>query len=164
MKKPYIGNLVLHHRKALKPHAERESLHLFRIVARGLEYIGMHHACARKLEPSGFFAHRASFLTAYDAGDIHLETRFGEGKKARAQTDFHISAEQPRKEHLDDRFEIRDGNVFVRHEPFKLPELDVVRSIGCLIAVYAPGYDDAERWVMRFHIADLYRRGVGTEQ
>ena len=53
---------------------------------------------------------------------------------------------------------------FADRERFDLAERRRVRQVEIVAAVDAPGRDDANRRLVRLHVADLHRRGVRAQQ
>ena len=74
-----------------------------------------------------------------------------------------------RREHLAHEREqralqIRQRDAFADDEPFDLPEHRRVREVEIVAPVDAAGHDDADRRLVRLHVADLHRRGVRAQQ
>ena len=56
------------------------------------------------------------------------------------------------------------ARALVDHEPFDLEELEAVARVDGLVAVAAPGREDADGWLDVAHGADLARRRVRAQQ
>lgn len=66
----------------LDAHSESEAAVDFRVNAACVKYIGVDHAAAENLYPTGAFTERAAFTTAEVAGYIHFSRRLREREVA----------------------------------------------------------------------------------
>src|SRR5208282_2671704 len=118
----------------------------------------MHHAAPGNFQPvlAQLFHERVA--------EINLEARLGVTEIVRTKSDLCLLAEQ----FLEDKFyralEVANGDVFVHVKSFDLLEGRVVRGVGVVAAIDAARHDDAHRWRLRFHHADLNGGSVGAEK
>src|SRR5262249_55223973 len=152
-----IFDLVAENRDALDPHAPGETRVLFRIVADGFEDRRMHHAAAEDLDPAAPFAHRAARAVARPAAHIHFGARLGVREEARTETQARTLAEHLAREGEQRPLQVRQRNAFADDEPFELREHRRMREIQVIFAIDAAWHDDADRRLMRLHVADLHR-------
>ncbi|CDN46047.1 hypothetical protein BN871_KF_00060 [Paenibacillus sp. P22] len=126
----------------------------------------MHHAAAENLEPARLLAHPAAAAAALRAGHVDLGARLGEREEARAQSDAGLTAEHFLHELEQRSLEIAHADAFGDDKAFDLVELEAVRRIVVVAAVYFAGADDLERSFAAagLHRADLHRGCLRAHQ
>ena len=154
---------VSHHDEASEAEAKGPALVFIGVNAAGFEDGRVGHAAAHEFDPTGFFAHTASFFIAKNAGHVELKSGFHKRKIARAKTNFHFFVKKSRKEVGHDAFEVCNGNVFVNEESFDLVKGVLMRSISGFVAEYAARHNDSKWGAVFLHGADLIGRGVGAK-
>src|SRR5829696_4157017 len=155
---------VADHRNPLESEAEREALPFLGVVPDRLEHVRVDHPAAAELDPARVRAHAASLAIAEDAADRQLGRRFGvrEEVGAEARADGFV-VEQALHEHLDRAEQIGERDAAIHCQTLHLMEDRRVARPRRLVAVRAPGRDDVDRRLVRFHRADLHGRGVGPQ-
>src|SRR5579884_4139620 len=135
---------ILQHRNSINAHAKGETGNLFGIVAvvlHKLEDVGIDHAAAENLDPSGLLAGSAGApftlpaSAADEAGDEHLRARLGERKKRWTKAGLHIRAEQCFHRVIKGPLEVAEGNVRIDGESFDLVKHRRMACVGRIIAV-----------------------------
>src|SRR5690242_9993821 len=160
-----LVDAVTDHGDPLEPEAEGEPLPLLRVVADGLEHVRVDHPAAAELDPAREGADTTSLAVAEDAAHRQLGRRLGVGEVVGAEAGADgLVVEQALHEHLDGAEQVGQGDATVDGETLHLVEHGRVAGPGCLVAVRAPGRDDVDGRLVRFHRADLHRRGVGSQQ
>ncbi|MCY1175091.1 hypothetical protein D9M73_153140 [compost metagenome] len=123
----------------------------------------MHHAAAHDFQPAGLLADTAAFAATDHALDVDFRRRLGEREEGRAEAYGELFLEERAKEFLDGALEVGEADVLIDQQAFHLVEHRRVGQVG-VAAVHAARADDANRRLLAFHGADLYRRGMGTQQ
>ena len=59
-------------------------------------------------------------------------------------------------------FEIEERDIFIDIEALDLMEVSAVGGVGCVAAEATTGRDDADRWLLLKHGANLHGRGMGA--
>src|SRR3972149_11270512 len=142
---PNVGDAVLEHRHALRPHAEGEAAVDSGIISAVLLHDRMHHARAGDLQPAGVLAHGATFAAAIHALHIHLHARLGEWEVRGAETHCVFSPEDTPGEFAHRFQHVGHAHVLAYRQPLHLLELDVLRCGELLVAVAHAGQDHAGR-------------------
>ena len=96
---------------ALHTHAKGIAAVGLAVDAALFEDVGIHHAAAQNLYPSGVLAEATAFATADEAGDVHLCRWFCEREVAGTQTNLRVGSEHlsgKAEEHL---LQVGEGNV-----------------------------------------------------
>ena len=124
----------------------------------------MDQAAGDQLEPAGSVARGAAFAVAKLALEIQLKPRLDEREEALAQTHGRLVVENLAQERLHDGDQVRDGNIFIDHQPLALVESILVARVHRLVAEAASRENGAERNAQFLHRADLVRRGVRTHE
>ena len=89
---PQVIHPVFQHGRSFDPHTKGEARVFIRINAAVAQYIGMHHATAEDLHPTGFLTDITAAAAADKTGHIHFGAGLGEGEIGGTETDFHILA------------------------------------------------------------------------
>ena len=144
------------HSDALDAHAEGVTSIDFGIDADRLEDLGIDHTTAHDFEPL------VAKLTKVGREEVHLEAGFGEGKEAGTKACLGLGAEDGLHEVIERGFEIEERDVFIDIEAFDLVEVGAVGGVGCVAAEATTGRDDADRWLLLQHGADLHGRSMGA--
>jgi hypothetical protein len=172
----YVGDAVLDHGDALDSHAEGKAGDALGVVGvvGGVgfaalfgdcrEDCGIDHAAAEEFDPATVFALAAALASAEDAGDLHVGAGLGEREERWEEAGFDIRTEERFHGVVERALEIREGDVGVDAEAFDLVEDGRVGGVGGVVAVDFAGDDDADRWGLSDHGADLHGAGVGAHQ
>ena len=161
-----IVNAVFQQRDTLNAHAEREAADFLRIVAAHLKHARMNHAAAENFEPARLLAHPAAFAAALHAGDVNLRAWLREREEAWTKPDLRLRAEHLLHELQQRSFQIAHPDVFADDEAFDLIELERMRRIVIIAAVYFARANDLNRRfaVHRLHRPNLNRRRMRAHQ
>ena len=111
--RPDVRDVVLQHRHAIDPQAEREPAPLLGVDLDVAQHLRMHHAAAEDFHPAGLGAGAAAGAFAEDARHVDFGRRLGEGEETRTHTDLRVVAEDAPDEVLDRRAQMSDVNPLV---------------------------------------------------
>ncbi len=149
--------LVFEVGNALDTHTEGITAVHLAVDAAGVEYIGIDHAAAQNLYPTGVFAEGAPFTAADVARDVHFGRRFGEGEVGGAEPYLSFAAEHLFGKVEQSLFQVGKGDVFIYVKCLYLVE-EAVSPIGDgFVAVDTARADDADRGLCMLHRAGLNR-------
>src|SRR5262245_37705743 len=119
----------------------------------------MQHAAAENPQPILAYG-EAAFILSFAALDVGFERGFGERKEVRTEAHLHlVDLEERLAELLQNPFQVAEMRTLVDHEPLDLMEHRRVGLIG-VDPIGAAWNDDADRWLLAQHGADLHRRSV----
>ena len=144
------------------PHAK--PVNCLRVVSDGLEDRRVHHAAAAQLDPAGLLAHRTAGAVALPAAEIDFRARLRIREEARTETHAHVRREHLARERQQRAFQIGQRQAFADGQPLDLSEGRRVRQVQVVASIDAAGHDDANRRLMRLHVANLHRRGMRAQQ
>src|SRR5450830_1678494 len=158
-----VVHAVTQHGQAFNAHAEGKALELFRIDPGHAQHVGVNHAAAHHFQPARLFADAAAFTAAHHALHINFGGWLGEREERRTETHRQLLLEEHTQEFFDGAFEVGEIDVAINQQAFDLMEHRRVGDIR-VATVHTAWADDADRRLVRFHGADLYRRGMGAQQ
>ncbi len=159
-----VVHLPLEHSDALQSHTEGKTAVLFRVDARSLEHIRVHHTAAQDFEPARTLADIATLAVTDIAAHIHLSRRLGEREIRRPHTDFGLRAEHLAGKQQNRLLQIRESHILVNIESLNLVENAVCTRTYGLIAEHSSRADHANRQRHSLHSTDLHAGGVGAQQ
>ena len=151
-------------RGALDPHSEREPRVLLRVPADELVEVGIDHARAAHLDPSGVLADRAAGAAALEARHVGLHRRLREGEVVRAEADLTVGPVQLAHDVEERPLQVCHGDPLVDHEALELVEDREVSGVDGVAPVDATDREHVDRRPLVLHLVDLRRRGLGTQQ
>lgn len=108
-------------------HAERETGIDLGVDAEIAEEVGVYHAAAEDLDPTGVLAQTTAGTTTYRTGDIHLGTWFGEREVRGTEAHLGIGAEHLCNEIIERLLEVGERNLLIYVQSFELME-EAVRT------------------------------------
>src|SRR5215207_10931581 len=118
-----LVDAVADHRDPLEPEAEREALPLLRVIADGLEHVGVDHSAAAELDPSRVRADTTPLAVAEDAAHRQLRRRFRVREEVGAEARPHrLVVEQLLHEGLDGAEQVGEGETAVDGQALHLVE------------------------------------------
>src|SRR5688572_30661244 len=140
-----VVHAVAKHCKPVGSHAERDALPALRIDADGFQYVRMHLARARDLEPSFAEAH------------VDLGRRLGEREERRAKPHAEVVAlEEAAQEFGEHALQVGERHVLADPQAFDLVEHRRMRRVA-VDTIHAARRDDLDRRLVRLHPAHLHR-------
>ena len=152
----------MQHGQALNAHAKSEAGVALAIDTTGLEHIGVHHAAATYLQPSGLTTNTAANTPAVSALDIHFRGRFREREIGGPKTYRQIRLEKRFEELIYRPFEVGKTDSLVDHQALDLMEHRGVGEVG-ITAIHPARTDYANRRRLLLHNADLNRRSMSSQ-
>ena len=112
----------------------------------------MHHPAAQHFQPFTVFTH-----------DVHFCRRFGKREVGRTEANLQIFLKEVTQEVVQRAFQVGKADVGINNQTFHLMEHRRV-SLVVVVTINTARRDDTNRWLLGFHGADLYARGLGTQQ
>src|SRR5262249_54143166 len=159
-----VVDSVLKHCQTVHAHSEREATDFFPVVVHEPVNGRIDHARAEEFDPTRAFALaarratcRGSAAAAKNAGDIEFHGWFGKWKITWPETGLHARPKKLSDEIFDGAGEIAKGDVCIDRQPFNLVKHEGVRGVGIVAAVHLAGNNHADRRLLLFHSANLYR-------
>ena len=157
-----VGDAVFQHRQAVDAQPEGEALTAVGIEAAVFHHGGVDHAASQNLHPAAALADPQDAVFE-GAADIDLHRRRREGEIAGAEAHRHIVAlEEGGDEIAQAALEMAHMDGAVDRQALQLMEHRRVRHVA-VAAIGASRRDDAHRWTVGEHVANLHRRGVGAQ-
>ena len=123
-----------------------------RIVADGLQHVGIDHASAAELDPAIVPVH------------VGLHTRLRERKERRPEANMHIFAQVAGGEHAQHALEVGHRHLPIDKQPLHLVKHWIVRCVGRIGPIDPSQRDDSQRRLLFLHHADLHGAGLAAEQ
>ena len=152
-----VVGAIFEHGHAFDAEAEGETAVFGTVDTAVFQHVGIHHAAAENLDPSGVLAKVAACAAADVAGNVHFCGRLREREVRGAQTDAHLIAEHTLREVEQSLFHVGKRHVFSHIQTFHLME-DAVGARGDgFVAEHAAGADHADRRLLLLHGAHLQR-------
>jgi len=159
-----IIDLVFQQGDALHPHAKGIAAVEIGIIIDETEDGWIDHTGSGDFEPSALFAETAALALAENAGKVIFSARFGEGEKAGPEPDANLFViENLLGESEHDAFKVSKRDAAVDDQSLDLVKGWRMGGIRGIFSEAAAGCDHAYRRFLRFHCADLHRRGMGPE-
>src|SRR5579872_690199 len=124
----------------------------------------MDHSASQDLYPARMLTDAASDASADTAVNIHLGTGLREREIRRPESDLHVLSEHLLYKKVEGLLEIREGDVLVHIQPFRLMKKTVCAGADGLIPVYPPRADDPDRGPLTLHRPCLYAARVGAKK
>ncbi len=146
------------------PMPQAKPVNLFRVVADRLEDRWMHHPAAAQLDPPGSLAHRTTGAVALPAAEVDFRARLRSTERSSSGSGRDVRRKHLARERQQRPLQIGQRQPFADGQPFDLSEGRRVRQVQIVAPIDTAGHDDADRRLVRLHVADLHRRGMGAEQ